>query len=373
MKWLLLKIGLLLSSISFNNCFSGAGVGLGLDRRLFLINGGIIGVNNYLSYIKNSNALIIGCDKIGTEFAKNLRKSHLNIIGTTTKPTKINKLKEIVDDVVLIPQMEIGRDEVFREVVYDCPVIVIADIISIFSVHTFVRTCMRIVKALENKRKPTVVCLISSVNVYGAHTDGAIVNEDAPIVNQPLPYADDSNYWKINHLSNSKAIRLGESYLFELAKINPYIKPVVLRASAIWNKEVMAKQLLFNEGRNYPRWVGDSYMSLSFTDEIANAGVWAIDNYNRYGDNIYNIASSSFKRNYFYNRLMKLGNKRPISWTDDKNDDNDNDNYYSLDENPLLPNAMRYNLRVDCSKIINDNYKYLHKDLWKKLKLDLIN
>ena len=362
----LFKICLLFSFIPFHSCFLATGKMM--DRRIFLINGGIIGVNDYLSCIKNSNALIIGCDKIGKEFAKELANFNLNTIATTTKITNIPKLKKIVNDVVLIPQMEIGRDEVFREVVYQSPVIIIADVISIFSIHTFVRTCMRITKALENKNIPTVVCLISSVNAYGAHTDGAFVNENSPIVNQPLPFIKNNNYWQINHISNAKAIRLGESYLYELAKINENIKPIVLRTSAIWNDEIAKKEITFNEGRTYPKWMGNSYISFSYTDEIANAGIWAINNYKNDENNLYNIASTSVKRNYFYNRLIKNANKKPICWVDNYKDENINDHYYSLSENPLLPNAMRYNLRVDCSKIINNNYKFKHQTLSYQLK-----
>lgn len=57
-----------------------------------------------------------------------------------------------------------------------------------------------------------------------------------------------------------------------------------------------------------------------------------MDNYNNSDNNIYNVASSSFKKRAFYDNLLKKANKPLINWI---NDDKYNDNYYSLDINPL--------------------------------------
>lgn len=337
--------------IALNNSF------ILITRRSLIANSAV----KYLSLMNDKNALIIGCDKIGVEFGKELHKINYNYntIATTTKPKNYDKLKRIVNDVVIIPQMEIGKDEVFKSAVDKSDVIIIADIISIFSIHTFMRTCNRIVKALENKQTPTMVCLVSSVNVYGSHTDGAYVDETSLIVEQDFYKNNKKENWKINHFNNAKAIRLGENSLLELAKINNNIKPVILRTSGIWNDDIMKSSINFLSNRTYIKKIGNSYMSLSYTNEIARAGLWIMDNYNNSDNNIYNIASSSFKRQIFYDNLLKKANKPLINWiNDDFYNDEYNDNYYSLDINPLLPNAQRYNMRIDCSKLLRTRFKF---------------
>ena len=80
-------------------------------------------------------------------------------------------------------------------------------------------------------------------------------------------------------------------------------------------------------------------MSLSYTDDIAKSILYLANN-NHYG--IYNCVSNSFLRKNFYKNII---------WTNNLNNTDYNDNYYSTDINPLLPNAQRYNMIVDNSKL----------------------
>ncbi len=292
----------------------------------------------------NKNALIIGYGETGNDIYKELLKNNYKTTITTTKPKRADKLKDNYNSVVVIPQMEIGKDEIFREAVYNNDLIIISDVISIFSVHTFTRTCQRVVRALENKNKKTTVCLISSINVYGAHTDGDVVNENSGIY-VSVPSNSDNINWKINHISNAKLIRLGENYLMELAKINNNVKPIILRVASIWNKEIEMRNLKFNYNKTYPKKIGNTFMSLSYTNKIAKAFLW-LNNNNQYG--IYNYASRPFLRKTLY---------EDVNWINDDNYIEDSDLYYSMDINPLLPNSQRYNMRIDCSKLYKTGYK----------------
>lgn len=309
-----------------------------ISRRLFIVKN----INNIININNNNNkAIIIGYDNIGLDIYKELRKYNYKTTITTTKPARISKIQDDYNSVVLIPQMEIGKDEIFRNTINNNnDLIIISDIISIFSIHTFVRTCQRVVNAIKDNNKKTIVCLISSCNIYGAHTDGAIVNENSGIVNQRF-INNNNKDWKINHLSNSKAIQLGENYLLELAKINPNIKPIILRTSSIWNDKIEKNNFKFNNNKSYLKKIGDSYMSLSYTKDIAKS-ILLLSNNNHYG--IYNCVSNSFLRKNFYKNINWIIN-------DNTNINNYNDNYYSTDINPLLPNAQRYNMIVDNSKL----------------------
>ncbi len=324
---MLFKLFLILNIFCYSYSFD-------ISRRLFIFKN----LNNIINNNFNNKAVIIGYDNIGFDVYKELKKYNYKTTITTTKPARISKIQDDFNSIVVIPQMEVGKDEIFRTVINNNDLIIISDIISIFSVHTFVRTCQRVVNAIKDKNKKTIVCLISSCNIYGAHTDGAVVNENSEIVNQPFE-ENNNNNWKINHLSNSKAIQLGENYLLELAKINNNIKPIILRTSSIWNDKIQKNNFKFNFNKPYLKKIGDSYMSLSYTDDIAKSILYLANN-NHYG--IYNCVSNSFLRKNFYKNII---------WTNNLNNTDYNDNYYSTDINPLLPNAQRYNMIVDNSKL----------------------
>ena len=53
--------------------------------------------------------------------------------------------------------------------------------------------------------------------------------------------------------------------------------------------------------------------------------------------------------------------KNKIIWT---NEDIDYDYYYAIENKPYLPNSQRYNMKVDCSKILKTGYKYAIPSIW---------
>jgi hypothetical protein len=65
--------------------------------------------NNYIN-----NPLIISCNNIGNRIAQDLHDMNIKVTATTTKPNKKLDLLNIVDNVVIISQMEIGKDEICK-------------------------------------------------------------------------------------------------------------------------------------------------------------------------------------------------------------------------------------------------------------------
>ena len=230
-----------------------------------------------ISTFDHRNALVISCDKIGRKVLDDLSNINVRTSVTTTKPKRFNELSSIADEVVIIPQMEMGKDEIMQEAIYNNDVIIIADTISIFSVHTFMRTCKRIANAIKNKgnHKKTTVVLISSVNVYGVHTNGEFVNEETPTYLE-LDRTKNQN-WQMNHYGIASIMRNAEDYLLELMDYSPNIRTVVLRTSTIWDEsnidDIRNKDFI---KKKYSKVIGNSYMSISFTDEISNCIKWII-------------------------------------------------------------------------------------------------
>ncbi len=325
--------------------------------------------NDFITPIFNQKALIISCNKIGKQVINDLKDLNIKTTVTTTKPKRFDELAKIANEVVIIPQMEMNNDEVMRETINKNDIIIITDTISIFSIHTFVRNCKRIANAIDNNNKKTII-LISNINVYGIHTKGKIVNELSNI-NDDNDNDNDNNddkHWQINHLAISKLMRIGENYLLELMNNGPTknrVRTVVLRTSTIIDKDsiIDIKKRNF-ELKNYTKEIGNTYMSISLTEEISNCIKWIINNNQVKG--VFNLVSNSYKRKYFYDRLFDIINKKRINWIDkDIYNHLNKDYYYSMDENPLLPNSQRFNMKVDYSKIVKNGYKFKYKDIWK--------
>lgn len=305
--------------------------------------------DNIFSSIDNEKALVISCDKIGKRVLQDLNNINIKTSVTTTKPKRYDELSKMANEVIIIPQMEIGNDKVFRENVMENDVIIIADTISIFSVHTFLNTCKRIANAIKEKgyNKKTTVILISSVNVYGVHTDGAFVNEESSI--NVIYNRDNNKEWQLNHYAIANIMKLAENYILSLSNA----RTVVLRTSTIWDDSNI-DEFRNNKDLILPKIIGNSYMSLGFTDEISNCIKWVLENKNV--DGCFNLVSNSIKRRDFYDNLSDIIKKPRIKWVNEGT--LNQDFFYSMDKNPLLPNAQRFNMRVVCNKIKKRGYLF---------------
>lgn len=322
--------------------------------------------NNYYNYnnYNNHSALIISCNNIGKQIAKDFKNLNLKTTIATTKPRKIDEYAKLANDVILIPQMEVSNDEIMCDAVDKNDIIILADTISIFSAHTFFRTCKRIQNAVKSSNKNKTIILISSVNVYAIRINGEIVNELSDIKNN----FDDINNkdWQINHIGISTLMRTGEKYLLELMNNNDNndnkIRTVVLRTSSIIDNDIIAKIKKQDfSAKKYNNEIANSYMSVSLTDEISNCVKWIINNNEIEG--VFNLVSESFKRKYFYDKLFDIIHKKKIDWNNQNKIDKDY--YFSMDENPLLPNSQRFNMKIDCNKIVKSGYKFKYKNKYQ--------
>jgi len=335
--------------------------------------------NNYINYnnYNNHNAFIISCNNIGKQIAKEFKEINLKTTITTTKPKRIEELSKLANNIVLIPQMEITNDEIMRNEINNNDIIILADTISIFSIHTFIRTCQRIVNAIinykkeNNKENKKTIILISSINVYGIHTDGEIINENYGVKSYDNKYQNkyqnnnQNNYWQLNHIAIAKLIRTGENLLLDLMNNYPNnnIRTVILRTSSIIDKDIINKIKKRDfKLTNYTKEIGNSYMSISLTEEISNCIKWIIDNEDIKG--VFNLVSKSYKRKYFYDKLFDIIKKEKINWINDKTNPINTDYYFSMDENPLLVNCQRFNMIVDNDYLIKKGYKFKYKNIW---------
>ena len=289
--------------------------------------------------LNNPKILIISCDKIGFDIAN---KFFLNpISATTTKPKRLNELNKANINPILIPQMENRDDENFRKAIINNDIIIIADTISIFSIHTYYRTCVRVANAIAYKskiypNKKTKIFLISSVNCYGARTDGAEVNELSPIANQILDTSNDKS-WSINHYAIALMIRKAEEVLLGIKGT------MILRTAMIWNDAIKNEFINFNYKKTYPNSLGKTYISLTTTNKIANIIYKGIQ---EDLSGIYNIASLPITRKELLEKYINF-----INWVDNDNLLN-NDYYYAIDNKPNLPNCMRFNMIINSNNYI---------------------
>jgi len=288
-----------------------------------------------------NKCLLISCKDIGKSIINT--NDYLNLTITTTKPKRYDELIKDNIKTVLIPQMEINNDEIFREECNKNDIIIVCDTMSIFSIHTYYRTCERLYNALKNKQTKTQVILISNINYYGCYLNGEIINENSEI----KPLINKNKNWKINNYNNALIIKNSEDKIKELSNINNYISYSIIRPGFIWNEEIKTNIIKYlNENNNLCSKIRNGYINLSYTDDIANFIKFLIKNKI---NGIYNIITHTYK-----NKDFLKNNNIKINWIDNELD---SDYFYSLDINKDKPNSQRFNMKIDCNKIYSIGYR----------------
>jgi hypothetical protein len=308
-----------------------------LNRRELILKPSYLIANQFINKNKPIKTLIISCNKIGKSIISN--NPQLDFTIATTKIKRLDELA-LLGAVELIPQMEICGDEIFKKLVRDNDVIIIADTISIFSIHTYQRTCERIFNAFKDlkdfygmKKK---IILISSSSYYGCYMNGENVDETSSI--KKMDFVNSNKNWKLNNYNTALVINNAEKKIVETNSF------CILRTGLIcdFNDDI------FSNNRKYPREIGESFINLSNTREIANAIKWIIDND---VNGIYNFNYEAIKKKEVFKK---------IHWVNDM--ELDNDFYYSIEDNPHLPNSQRFNLKMNNRKIINHGYKFKYSN-----------
>jgi len=315
-----------------------------LNRRELIIKPSYLIVNELINKNKPIKTLLISCNKIGKSIISN--NPHLDFTIATTKMKRLDELELLGGRVELIPQMEICGDEIFKKLVKDNEVIIIADTISIFSVHTYQRTCERIFNAIKDmtdfygmKKK---IILISSSSYYGCYMNGENIDETSSI--KKMDFANSNKNWKLNNYNTALVINNAEKKIVEINQLNSMNSFCILRTGLICD----FNDNIFSNNRKYPREVADSFINLSNTREIANVIKWIIDND---VNGIYNFNYDAIKKKEVF---------KNIHWNNDI--ELDKDFYYSIEDNPHLPNAQRFNLKMNNKKIINRGYKFKYSN-----------
>ena len=166
--------------------------------------------------------------------------------------------------------------------------------------------------------------------------NGENVDETSSI--KKMDFVNSNKNWKLNNYNTALVINNAEKKIVETNSF------CILRTGLIcdFNDDI------FSNNRKYPREIGESFINLSNTREIANAIKWIIDN------DINGIF------NFNYEAIKKKEVFKKIHWVNDM--ELDNDFYYSIEDNPHLPKSQRFNLKMNNRKIINRGYKFKYSN-----------
>lgn len=306
------------------------------------------------------NILIIGCGHAGIEIIKHLKIFYPNIFitVTTTKPKKIPFLKNIADHVILIPQLATNNNdlELINAIQYSDTVI-ISDVISIFSPHSFLRTAIRIrhnIDSLKKKWNGNII-MISSENAYGSVLNGDTLHETSLIYPNVNNNNDNHTLWHVNPFGLASVIRSAEQIIS-----NGPQKTIIFRTAGIWDTDRFRNAVLYTKNKEFPSYIKNSYMSFTTTTCISKAIVWCL-NKNNFIHGIFNLADFNNKkltRNLFYSKIYQLYNHNmndKIIWNE--NLPFNFDTLYSMDPDPYLPTSQRSNSILSCNKIYKLGFK----------------
>jgi len=316
-----------------------------LNRRDLILKPSYLITNDFITKYSKIKTLIISCNKIGKSIISNNHNHNLDFTIATTKIKRFDELSLLGGKVELIPQMEICNDDIFKNLVKNNDVIIIADTISIFSIHTYQRTCERIFNALKdfNGLQKKKIILISSSSYYGCYMNGENVDETSLI--KKLDFMNSNKNWKLNNYNTALVINNAEKKIMEINGYNPMISFCILRTGLICD----FNDKIFLNNRKYPKEIGESFINLSNTYEIANAINWIIEND---VNGIYNFNYDAIKKKEVFKKII---------WNN--NMELDKDVYYSVEDNPYLPNSQRFNFKMNNKKIIKEGYKFKYSNM----------
>ena len=334
--------------------------GIQISRSDFLLNG-FLAASTYQKYILppkphiKSNVLIIGFGSVGqsilNEMQRKKNRNRFHVSSTTTKPNRIKTLSKIVDDVILIPQLaNPTNDTVLENAICRSDVIFIADAIQMFSVHSFMRTAMRVVQHIEKNNWKGYVGIVSSENAYGSVLSGDLLTEKSPIYPN---MRDNSNlFWHVNPNAMAQVIRCSENII-----LNSNANSCVVRSAGIWDSTKFSNAFLFTNGNHFPQIVGDSNFQFCTSKTIAKFLLWGMDR-NKKG--IYNLAEEGclgLTRRLFYEKVHSLYGSsyaEGVQW--DSYLGLDKDRLFSTDPDPFLPSSQRSNSQLDCNKAFREGF-----------------
>ena len=302
-----------------------------------------MGAANFLApKFEKKYALVVSCGEAGRAIVQRLKQENYHVTVTTTKPKRDTELSNLADRVVIIPQIETKEDFYLTGSVLQSDLVVLADTIQIFSPHTYVRTANRVANIISKSKWPGMLALVSSENAYGCPKRGEHLKEDNDMI-----YASPQNrtQWKLNTNVMALQIRHAESIVRQTCPG----KSLVLRTAGLWHETKFYDTAKYNAMRELHWAVGESLMSFTTTNLIAEVVARAA----REGVvGTYNVANlPPVRRKDFLKSLQCMYGMQGPTWRDDI--DLDQDTLFSIDSNPMLPSSQRGHSRMDCTKLHN--------------------
>jgi hypothetical protein len=289
----------------------------------------------FKSLNSHQHALIISCGDLGKSVSKRLKEEGFYVTAATTKPSRVPELRSVCDDVVVIPQIESKSDEELTKSILKSNFVVISDAIKIFSPHTYVRTALRVSKIIKKTHWPGRVCLISSENAYGCPKRGEILSEDSLIYSNMI----NRTQWRLN--TNVMALQIRHA---EKSLQSP--NTIILRTAGIWDDKKFFETAMHTTKKEYSSLVGNSYMSFSTTNFIAET---LMRTWKRKMSGTFNVANlPPCPRRKFLEVVHAMYGLENTIWVEGVVDI---DTAFSIDKHPYLPSSQRSNSRLNCEKL----------------------
>jgi hypothetical protein len=265
--------------------------------------------------------LIFGCGSLGKDVAHKFRNI-AHVSATTTNATKISKLKEHVDDVILL-----SDSHKLSQTLHNVDNIFIS--IAGPTKNLYTNTANIITKELENLSKPVHITFISSASAYGLITNGCEIDE---------------SYEPIVLYNRTWDLLRAESIFFDFQKRHyDKVKLCIFRPQVLLSSkfDALLNTILWASGRQLSEKFGNTYMGISHHDEIINAHHWCMtDNI----QGIINVNSGPIHRKTFFNIVCdKYNIPRPI-WRDFDED------YASMHGGNKI---------LVCKKLLDSGYKFM--------------
>ena len=305
-----------------------------------------------------TRVLIIGFGAVARSVVRELRRKKDQsywITSTTTKPRRTRELQSLVDEVVVIPQLAVGEDEVLKASIRASDVVLIADAVKMFSVHSFARTALRVRKLSDELRWKGMVAMVSSENAYGSVLGGAMLTESSPVFpNVRSSVSEPKTLWHVNPSAMANVIRLAENAVLGMPR-----SALVLRTAGIWDSNKFNNAVLYTNGKKFPSVVGDSGFSFCTSKTIGKCLAWGIQ---REQSGVFNLAERGcigLTRRIFYEQVHYLyGSVYANGPMWDQDAFLDLDTLFCTDPDPFLPTSQRSNSHLVCTKIMESGFFY---------------
>jgi nucleoside-diphosphate-sugar epimerase len=269
--------------------------------------------------------VIIGCGYVGSALSKFWKDAGFHLTATTRKPERKKELREVADEVFILP----GDGKDFDELLDNVSLIALtlaSDNFAAFE-KTYLHTAQTLAKTLKNHPTVNQVIYTSSTSVYGEQ-QGAWVDETKILMPQN---------------ERERILLATEKCLLECHKESgPNV--CILRLGEIYGPgREIADRLKKMSSKPIPG-TGENYTNLIHREDIVQAMDFARE---KKLNGIYNLCNDvHIPRKELYNRLCKDKGIPQVSW------------------DPTLSNPFVGNKRISNAKIKALDFIFHHQEIF---------